>query len=64
MWQPNQKNRTQISWFRASPGGNSGELFDQDIYIISFTDLVGCNRSREWIIYLSIEKMADNIEDS
>ena len=26
MWQPNQKNRIQISWFRASPGDNSGNF--------------------------------------
>ena len=26
MWQPNQKNRTQISWLRVSPGDNSGNF--------------------------------------
>ena len=26
MWQPNQKNRTQISWIRVSLGGNSGNF--------------------------------------
>ena len=33
MWQPNQKkNRTQISWLRASPGGNSGNFLIKMVY--------------------------------